>query len=190
MRLCPLLRSRPRWKGPEVFLETNIPAAQPPTPKDARFSRSDEVGRRPKGYRTASRKGAPPPDRIARPVRDGRLRSAKDFRFLYDHGTAVRGSLMILVYCRNERSGARTAFVASGRVGKAVARNRCKRLLREAYRTTRDSVELDGWDVVFVARKQCQGASVFQVIGEVEDLYKKAGLWAQPAMRPDGSTAP
>ena len=47
--------------------------------------------------------------------------------------------------------GGRVLFVAGKRLGPAVHRNRCKRVMRETVR--RAAADLAGWDVVLVARK-------------------------------------
>ena len=48
-------------------------------------------------------------------------------------------------------SGGRVLFVAGKRLGPAVHRNRCKRVMRETVR--RAAADLAGWDIVLVARK-------------------------------------
>jgi ribonuclease P protein component len=55
-------------------------------------------------------------------------------------------------------------ITASRKVGNAVARNRARRLLREAARQLY-SVTVGGWDIVLVARSRTLGASE----GQVED---------------------
>lgn len=62
---------------------------------------------------------------------------------------------------------ARVAVVASRKVGKAVARNRAKRVLREAARHV---AWRPGVDVVLVARQSCATARMPQVLDEVTQL--------------------
>lgn len=53
----------------------------------------------------------------------------------------------------NDLSHSRIGIVASRKVGKAVARNRARRLLREAARHLYHDIE-SGWDIVLVARSK------------------------------------
>ena len=54
----------------------------------------------------------------------------------------------------------RAAFVCGRKVGGAVERNRARRILREAWRSLAGTVR-SGHDVVFVARPEIVGASMF-----------------------------
>jgi ribonuclease P protein component len=71
-----------------------------------------------------------------------RVRKSKDFRTAQAQGQRVRTRHFVLVLSVSDRtdpaSGPRLGIVASRRVGNAVVRNRAKRLVREAFRATRD----------------------------------------------------
>lgn len=67
----------------------------------------------------------------------------------------------------------RVAVVASRRVGGAVARNRAKRLLREAARHVSWR---DGFDLVLVARASCAGSSFQVVRDELRHLGEELGV--------------
>jgi len=72
---------------------------------------------------------------------------------------------VLLVYARPEATGARLGVVVSRRVGNAVVRNRTKRLIREAFRATRDLWPADV-DVVVVARRPPGDATLEDVVAE------------------------
>lgn len=70
---------------------------------------------------------------------------------------------------------ARFAFTASRRVGTAVARNRGKRLLREAVRGYLDVIE-PGWDCLFIVREATPEADFAAVQSAVFALLQRARL--------------
>ena len=179
-RLCPRRGFWCEGKDREVLSEEDVPAAPSPSPANARVPLADADGERTAGVEAAKGEGTPPPDGLVLRTRDGRLRCRKDFQGLYERGKAARGGLMVLIYMPNNRGATRRGFVASSRVGSAVARNRCKRVLREAYRLLRNSVVLDGLDLVLIARPRCREASITRVVRDLEGLYRAAGLWKTP----------
>ena len=64
------------------------------------------------------------------------------------------------------------AFVASRRVGGAVARNRARRIMRAAWRELSAQVEGD-LDIVFVARPNIQGAKTRDLEAEMRELLRR-----------------
>ena len=81
----------------------------------------------------------------------------------------------MVVYVAPGSGPARAAFVAGRRVGTAVARNRARRLLRQAWRSVAPHTR-DGNDLVMVARMPLEGAKAHDVIAEIESLLSRAGV--------------
>lgn len=89
------------------------------------------------------------------------LRGKKAFTSLFNAGMFLRGKDIDLKYIlRPSGTGStRVAFIASKRLGNAVVRNRCKRLIREAYRMTQhqftERLEKTGFDLeaAFIAKR-------------------------------------
>ncbi|MCF8259986.1 MAG: ribonuclease P protein component [Melioribacteraceae bacterium] len=68
-----------------------------------------------------------------------RIKSKNDFRKVYSFGKVLiskQGNLKVTYYCEenSEESGVKAAFAVHRKSGKAVWRNRVRRLLKESYR--------------------------------------------------------
>lgn len=74
-----------------------------------------------------------------------------DFRRAYGRGKSLTAPALVTYALRNRAGRCRYGITASKKVGNAVVRNRCRRVIREAFRTL--DMPLQGnWDIVFVAR--------------------------------------
>lgn len=69
----------------------------------------------------------------------------------------------------------RAAWITGKRVGSAVARNRARRLLREAWSALAPGVR-DGYDLVMVARGPFGRAGATELTAEIEELLRRGGL--------------
>jgi ribonuclease P protein component len=73
----------------------------------------------------------------------------------------------------NELDFSRYGLTVSRRIGKAVVRNRVRRLFREVLRHTPLQ---PGWDIIFIARSPAAGISYVSLGKSVRDLLLRAGL--------------
>ncbi len=104
-----------------------------------------------------------------------RLRRSEDFRRVWKEGRSWAHPLFIIWAAPHERYEPRIGIVASKKVGKAVQRNRARRLLREAARLLYPRIE-EGWDIVLVARAPLAQAPFSDVKKAMMELLAEAGL--------------
>lgn len=107
-----------------------------------------------------------------------RLKRASDVTLVRRQGRSWRHPLVILLIHGHEQEISRFGFVASRAVGKAVARNRAKRLLREVVRAYLPQLKT-GWDCLFIARAGLPQASFEEVHTAVSQLLTRANLIEQ-----------
>jgi ribonuclease P protein component len=85
-------------------------------------------------------------------------------------GRAFHGNRVVLFVAPGT---GKVGFVAGRRVGRAVLRNRARRIMRAAWRELAPTVP-DGYDVALVARGTIQGARSRDLVTEVEELLSRA----------------
>ncbi len=85
-----------------------------------------------------------------------RVRKRRDFERAYEEGKKVVTPEFALFARPNGLPHSRLGITTTRRLGKAVTRNRARRLVREAYRTHRPEIPM-GLDLVFVVRSPLLG---------------------------------
>jgi len=101
------------------------------------------------------------------------ITKTEQYALIYDKGSSWVSSLLVIKALPNGLSLSRYGFSVSKRVGKAVVRNRVKRLLREILRLT--PLE-PGWDIIFIARPAAATADYASFKKSVEGLLFRVGL--------------
>jgi ribonuclease P protein component len=112
--------------------------------------------------------------RRAGPSSAPRLRRPRDITRVLRTGSPVRSSRVVL-YVAPGAGSSTAAWVTGKHVGGAVARNRARRLLREAWRLLASRVSA-GYELVLVARGPFGEAKASEVLEEVEGLLRRAGV--------------
>jgi ribonuclease P protein component len=103
------------------------------------------------------------------------IKSKSEFERVFSCGKRLNDPLLRIRMARlDEGDPARVAFVAPKRLGNAVYRNRCKRVLREAARMCELPVE--GYDVILFSTNGTHESSPEQVAKSLRRLLSKAGV--------------
>lgn len=104
------------------------------------------------------------------------LKLNKEFRSAYYHGRSLVHPSLI-TYVRKNRLGITRLGITTGKkVGKAVKRNRCRRIIREAFRQLLPNVKR-GYDYVFVARTATVNKTSTDVQNIMRTQLKSIGHW-------------
>jgi ribonuclease P protein component len=100
------------------------------------------------------------------------LRESRHYALICNEGRSWANNLVVMKALPNGLALSRCGLSVSRRVGKAVTRNRVKRLLREILRVA--PLE-PGWDIVFIARPAAN-TGYANLEKSVTGLLFKAGL--------------
>jgi ribonuclease P protein component len=109
-----------------------------------------------------------------------RLRRDADIAAVWSDGMKIQHSMFALRARPNGLDVIRVAVAAPRSLGRAVARNRSRRRLREAFRTAiAELARLPGCDIVIVARPQVGAAAFrdvrFAAATALESLTRRVG---------------
>lgn len=111
-------------------------------------------------------------------LRQFHLRTSADFERVKLTGKSWRHPLMTMGVAPNDLPNLRLGFVISKRFGKAVVRNRARRVLREIMRLWLPLLK-PGYDIVLVPRNELVGQPYTEVKAALHQLVTRAQLWRE-----------
>ena len=83
-----------------------------------------------------------------------KIKENKDFVNLYKRGKFVAGKAVTIYYRKNRFGKTRMGITTGKKVGNAVTRSRCRRIIRAAYYANEEAFP-KGYDYIIVARPYC-----------------------------------
>lgn len=94
------------------------------------------------------------------------IKENRDFQFLYRRGKSQVHPCLVTYVRKTKRPVVRVGITTGKKVGCAVERNRCRRIIREAFRQLMPDIT-GGYDIVFVARSRtttCKSTDIRRIM--------------------------
>lgn len=106
--------------------------------------------------------------------KERRLTKNREYQLVYRHGKSVVNRYAVLyVLQRSPNRPAHVGFVTGKKIGCAVARNRCRRLMKEVYRLHQYELN-DGFDLVLIGRSPLKNVGYDQAEKSILQLFRRA----------------
>ena len=103
------------------------------------------------------------------------IKENRDFRFAYKKGKKIVTPYIVMHYYKNRTDQTKIGITVSTSVGKAVVRNRIKRLVREAFLPYRH-ITKKGYNIIWVSRSKTAVSSFEDVRKSVFSCLTESGL--------------
>ena len=103
------------------------------------------------------------------------LKENKDFRRLYYRGKSIASPCLVTYVMKNRSGKVRVGITSGKKIGKAVQRNRARRIIRAAYYQLNGRINC-GCDIVFVARTRTTEVKMQSVLSDIEKQLLQLGV--------------
>ena len=164
------------------YAEENVSTKQPTPREKARLQGANGDQKRPGRSKASPSEGPQAPDGSALLgfdlPKETRLAKRAEFLRVYEEGERIEGRFMTVFILPNGRDIQRVGITATKKaIGKAHDRNRAKRLLREAFRLSREELEKIPvkYDWVLNARRGLLRVKLEKPLEEFKQIATKIG---------------
>lgn len=103
------------------------------------------------------------------------LKENREFRRAYSRGKSYVSPDLVTYIIKNNNNNLRIGITTGKKIGKAVERNRSRRIIRAAYREICNNIRF-GYDIVFVARTKTPYRKSTDILKSMTKHLKDAGL--------------
>ena len=109
-------------------------------------------------------------------TKDDRLLKRSDFLRLSRNGKRIQNRYFIVYISKNDIQRCRLGVTVTRKVGKAVSRNRIKRLAREYFRQNRHIIK-DYWDISLIAKRECTKVTNQALLSALENIFVRIATY-------------
>ncbi len=103
------------------------------------------------------------------------LKENREFRRAYSKGKSYVSPDLVTYIIKNKNNNLRIGITTGKKIGKAVERNRSRRIIRAAYRNISEHIR-SGYDIVFVARTKTPFRKSTDILKSMRNHLSQAGL--------------
>lgn len=105
------------------------------------------------------------------------LKKNYEFRYTLNKGKVYYGNQIIVYINKNKSDNNILGIAINTKLGKAVIRNRVKRLIRENYQIINNHLS-QGYNIVFLWNKKTniKQADYFEIKKDMQNIFKKAKM--------------
>ena len=107
--------------------------------------------------------------------KEKRLCKNRDYQNVYRHGRSFLNRLVVVYVLPRPLQQTRVGFVTGKKIGCAVERNRCRRLMKEVYRLHQYELA-DGYDIVLIGRGYLKNVNYAEAEKSIMQLFRRANV--------------
>lgn len=104
-----------------------------------------------------------------------KIRKNREYKKVYTSGRYYVEAFLVMYIMKNFSEHNKVGFSVSKKVGKAVVRNRIKRIMKENYRLISGDLK-KGHDIIFTARAKGSNAKFYDIKNNMFSAVKRAKL--------------